>query len=76
MTVNINLRPKKNAAPNRTRQSGRVCSEKDCLHDLNNIKLVRADDPDVVRLRKHLTEKIGELEGHANGHQHPYQRAA
>jgi hypothetical protein len=49
---------------------------KDCLRGLNEVKLVRRDDPDVVLLNEHLTEKIAEFEGQGSGQEHPYQRAA
>jgi hypothetical protein len=36
---------------------------KDMLHGLNDLKLVPHNDPDVLRLKRHLREKIAELEG-------------
>jgi hypothetical protein len=49
---------------------------KDCLRGLNDVKLVRRDDPDLLRLKAHLTEKIAELERHGSDELHPYQRVA
>jgi hypothetical protein len=37
-----------------------------CLSDLNNVDLVRPDDPDVIQLKEHLREKIAEMEGHGS----------
>jgi hypothetical protein len=37
-----------------------------CLRDLNNVKLFSPDDPDVIRLKEHLREKIAEMEGHGS----------
>jgi hypothetical protein len=34
------------------------------LHDLNNVKLFRPDDPDVIRVKEYLSERIAEMEGH------------
>jgi hypothetical protein len=36
---------------------------KDGLRGLNDLKLVPHNDPDVLRLKRHLREKIAELEG-------------
>jgi hypothetical protein len=47
-----------------------------CLRDLNNVKLFRPDDPDVIRVKEHLREKIAEMEGHGSDELHPYERAA
>ena len=33
------------------------------LHDLNNVKLFRPDDPDVIRVKEYLRERIAEMEG-------------
>ena len=38
-----------------------------CLHDLNNVKLFRPDDPDVIRVKQHLREKIADMEGQGRG---------
>jgi len=40
-----------------------------CLRDLNNVKLFRPDDPDVIRVKEHLREKIAQMEGHGSGPQ-------
>jgi hypothetical protein len=37
-----------------------------CLRDLKNVKLFRPDDPDVIRVKEHLREKIAEMEGHGS----------
>ena len=36
------------------------------MSDLNNVDLVRPDDPDVIQLKEHLREKIAEMEGHGS----------
>ena len=35
---------------------------KACLHDLENIKTLSPDDPQLLRLKKNLRKKIAELE--------------
>ena len=35
---------------------------KDCLHDLDNVKTVSPDDPQLERLKQNLRKKITELE--------------
>jgi hypothetical protein len=47
-----------------------------CLRDLNNVRLVRSDDPHLIRLKQHLREKIAEVEAQGSDEHHPYQRAA
>ena len=47
-----------------------------CLRDLNNVKLVRSDDPYLIRLRQHLREKIAEMEGRGSEQEQPYKMTA
>jgi hypothetical protein len=45
------------------------------LHDLESLKLVSADDPDVLLLRQNLRKQIIELENKGAG-EHVYEVAA
>jgi hypothetical protein len=47
-----------------------------CLRNLNNVKLFSPDDPDVIRLKEHLREKIAELEGHGSDEQQSHKMTA
>jgi hypothetical protein len=40
------------------------------LRDLQNLRVVPADDPHVVRLKRHLREKIARLEQEARAYEH------
>jgi len=47
-----------------------------CLRDLNNVKLVRPDDPHLIRLKQHLREKIAEIEGQCGNQEQSYKMTA
>ena len=47
-----------------------------CLRDLESVKLVRADDPDVNRLKEHLRRMIVEKESEDAEHERYYEMAA
>jgi hypothetical protein len=44
------------------REPGLLDAMKDCLHDLENVKLISPDDLDIVDEKRILRQKIAELE--------------